>query len=161
MSYTNMSDILQQSFFNTLNRATTTTVISNVVSAILQQTTNTYLTKPVIFTLEHIMDLDPQAILSCMNWKTNTWDMCSIIQTNNTHTVCSCQSVTTLAVISQTDPCKSNLTVQCAMEFLQQIKYNIPQDLSQEVRRVWCSKFHIVNKNVFMDSVLILCISCT
>lgn len=49
-----------------------------------------------------------------------------------------------------------NLTVQCAMEFLEQIQYNIPQDLSKEVRRVWCSKFHIININVFMDSVLIL-----
>ncbi|XP_060715862.1 adhesion G protein-coupled receptor E3-like [Tachysurus vachellii] len=67
-----------------------------------------------------------------MNWKTNTWNTCSIIQTNNTHTVCSCQSMTTLAVISQTDPCKFNLTVQCAKQFLEQIQYNIPQDLSQE-----------------------------
>ncbi|GAA6086938.1 uncharacterized protein LOC113636404 isoform X3 [Tachysurus ichikawai] len=132
MSYTNMSDILKQSFFNTMTRATTTTVISNVVSAILKQTTNTDLTKPFIFTLKHIMPLDPQAILSCMNWETNTWDTCSIIQTNNTHTVCSCQIMTTLAVISQTNPCKFNLTVQCAMEFLEQIQYNIPQDLSKE-----------------------------
>ncbi|XP_017313077.1 adhesion G-protein coupled receptor G2 isoform X1 [Ictalurus punctatus] len=132
MSYTNVTDLLKPSFFNTVTSATNTTIMSAVVSAVLPITTNKGLTIPVDFTLTHITPLDPEAFLSCMDWETNTWDTCSLTHTNSTMTVCSCNRLTTLALISQTDPCRFNLTVQCAMAFLNQRQYNIAQDLPQE-----------------------------
>ncbi|XP_058236598.1 uncharacterized protein LOC131346879 [Hemibagrus wyckioides] len=131
MSFTDMADIFKPSFFDTVVRKTETIVISNVVSGIPFKT-NSYPSTPVNFTFKHIMPLKPQAILSCMDLEANRWGTCSLIQTNNTHTVCSCDSLTTLVVISQTDPCMLNLTEQCVMDFLEQIQYNIPAVLPQE-----------------------------
>jgi len=53
MSYNNMENLLKPDFFNTLND-TIKTMMSTVISATLQETTNTKLTKPVNFTIKHI-----------------------------------------------------------------------------------------------------------
>ncbi|XP_053085645.1 adhesion G protein-coupled receptor E3-like [Pangasianodon hypophthalmus] len=109
MSYTNMADMLEPTFFNTFTD-TKKTIMSMVVSVTLPKTTNTNLTEPVNFTLKHIQELDPEGILSCVYWKTDTWleEGCSIVQTNSTHTVCSCDHLSTFALIMQTDPCRSD-----------------------------------------------------
>ncbi|KAL6482075.1 hypothetical protein MHYP_G00101550 [Metynnis hypsauchen] len=78
MSYTNISSILKPTFFNTTKK-TVKTMMSNVVSATLPKTTNTQLNTPVNFTLKHIA-------------------------TNCSHTVCSCDHLSTFAVIMQTNP---------------------------------------------------------
>ncbi|KAI4888960.1 hypothetical protein NFI96_030610 [Prochilodus magdalenae] len=53
MSFASMATMLKPSFFNTSNNAVKT-MMSMVVSATLPKTTNTNLTTPVNFTLEHI-----------------------------------------------------------------------------------------------------------
>ncbi|XP_046693903.1 adhesion G protein-coupled receptor E3-like isoform X4 [Silurus meridionalis] len=126
MSYTNIS-----SLFSIVNQSTETTIMSPVVSARFLSF-KPDLTKPVDFTLTHITPLDPNAFLSCMDWETNSWDTCSLTQTSSTKSVCSCKNLTMFALISQTDPCSLNLTLQCAMDFLDQTQQNIVSDLSQE-----------------------------
>ncbi|XP_026787704.2 adhesion G protein-coupled receptor E3-like [Pangasianodon hypophthalmus] len=109
MSYTNMTNILKPTLFKTIT-STNKTMMSTVVSASLPKTANTNLTKPVKITFKHINELDPEGILSCVHWKTDTWleEGCSIVQTNSTHTVCSCDHLSTFALIMQTDPCRSD-----------------------------------------------------
>ncbi|XP_072513047.1 uncharacterized protein [Salminus brasiliensis] len=102
MSYANM---FNASFFST-TADSPSLMMSSVVSATLPKTTNTSLTEPINFTLKHsghIAELDPEGRLSCMNWKDIKWvaDVCSIISTNSTHTVCSCHHPGTFALIMQ------------------------------------------------------------
>ncbi|XP_036412960.1 adhesion G protein-coupled receptor E3-like [Colossoma macropomum] len=105
MSYTNISSILKPTFFNTTNK-TEKTMMSNVVSATLPKTTNTQLTKPVNFTLKHIADIDPNGTLTCVYWNNTEWIIhgCILLQTNSSHTVCSCDHLSTFALIMQTNP---------------------------------------------------------
>ncbi|KAF4075476.1 hypothetical protein AMELA_G00234860 [Ameiurus melas] len=109
MSYTNITNILQPTLFKT-NTSTSKTMMSTVVSALLPKTANNRLNNPVNFTFKHISDLDPEGILSCVCWKNDAWfeESCRIIQTNSSHTVCSCDRLATFALIMQTDPCRSD-----------------------------------------------------
>ncbi|XP_049325694.1 adhesion G protein-coupled receptor E3-like [Astyanax mexicanus] len=106
MSYSNMDNMLKPSFFNTTDNDTVKTMISTVVSATLPKTSDTRLTKPVNFTMKHIEETDPNGTLSCVYWKNTEWvvDGCSLVQTNSTHTVCSCVHLSTFALIMQTKP---------------------------------------------------------
>ncbi|KAL7845276.1 hypothetical protein AOLI_G00234680 [Acnodon oligacanthus] len=105
MSYTNISSILKPTFFNTTNK-TEKTMMSNVVSATLPKTTNTQLSAPVNFTLKHIADIDPNGTLTCVYWNDTEWIIhgCILLQTNSSHTVCSCDHLSTFALIMQTNP---------------------------------------------------------
>uniref|UniRef100_A0A8B9HE56 Adhesion G protein-coupled receptor E3-like n=1 Tax=Astyanax mexicanus TaxID=7994 RepID=A0A8B9HE56_ASTMX len=106
MSYSNMDNMLKPSFFNTTDNDTVKTMMSTVVSATLPKTNNTRLTKPVNFTMKHIEETDPNGTLSCVYWKKTEWvvDGCYLVQTNSSHTVCSCVHLSTFALIMQTKP---------------------------------------------------------
>ncbi|XP_052466645.1 adhesion G protein-coupled receptor E3-like [Carassius gibelio] len=103
MSYNTMENLLKPDFFNTPND-TIKTMMSTVISATLPKTTNTTLTKPVNFTLKHIREFDPNNSLSCVYWNISEWivDGCSVLKSNSSHTVCSCDHLSTFALIMQT-----------------------------------------------------------
>uniref|UniRef100_A0A8C1U2H7 GAIN-B domain-containing protein n=1 Tax=Cyprinus carpio TaxID=7962 RepID=A0A8C1U2H7_CYPCA len=103
MSYNTMENLLKPDFFNTSND-TIKTMMSTVISATLPKTTNTKLTKPVNFTLRHIREFDPSGSLFCVYWNISEWivDGCSVLKTNSSYTVCSCDHLSTFALIMQT-----------------------------------------------------------
>uniref|UniRef100_A0A673HCN4 Uncharacterized protein n=1 Tax=Sinocyclocheilus rhinocerous TaxID=307959 RepID=A0A673HCN4_9TELE len=102
MSYNTMENLLKPDFFNT-SKDMVNTMMSTVISATLPKTTNTKLTKPVNFTLKHIR-FDPSGSLSCVYWNISEWivDGCSVLKTNSSYTVCSCDHLSTFALIMQT-----------------------------------------------------------
>ncbi|XP_021333735.3 uncharacterized protein isoform X2 [Danio rerio] len=103
MSYTTMENLLKADFFNT-PKNTIKTMMSTVISATLPKTSNTALTKPVNFTFRHIREFDPNGSLSCVYWNISEWivDGCSVLNSNSSHTVCSCVHLSTFALIMQT-----------------------------------------------------------
>ncbi|XP_016375332.1 adhesion G protein-coupled receptor E3-like [Sinocyclocheilus rhinocerous] len=103
MSYNTMENLLKPDFFNT-SKDMVNTMMSTVISATLPKTTNTKLTKPVNFTLKHIREFDPSGSLSCVYWNISEWivDGCSVLKTNSSYTVCSCDHLSTFALIMQT-----------------------------------------------------------
>ncbi|XP_017538179.2 adhesion G protein-coupled receptor E3-like isoform X1 [Pygocentrus nattereri] len=103
MSYTNLSSVLKPNLFNPTNN-TMKTMMSTVISATLPRTTNKTLTTPVNFTMKHIEGIDPNGVLSCVYWEDTQWDVdgCVLLQTNSSHTVCSCVHLSTFALIMQT-----------------------------------------------------------
>ncbi|KAL7845284.1 hypothetical protein AOLI_G00234760 [Acnodon oligacanthus] len=105
LSYTNLSSLLDPSLFYTTAN-TVKTMVSNVVSATLPKTINTQLSTPVNFTLKHNEEIDPNAALSCVYWNDTHWvvDGCELLQTNSSHSVCSCVHLSTFALIMQTKP---------------------------------------------------------
>ncbi|XP_076842028.1 adhesion G protein-coupled receptor E3-like isoform X2 [Brachyhypopomus gauderio] len=105
ISYSNMSNFLKPSFFNTAN-TTLKTMMSTVVLATLPKTKIKQLTEPVNFTLKHTAELEPEGFLSCAYWNETEWvvDGCIIIQTNISETICSCTHLSTFALIMQTNP---------------------------------------------------------
>ncbi|XP_073698020.1 adhesion G protein-coupled receptor E1-like [Garra rufa] len=102
MSYNTMEDLLKPGFFNT-PKDTNKTMMSTVISVTLPKTTNTKLTKPVNFTFKHIREFDPSGSLSCVYWNISEWivDGCSVLETNSSYTVCSCDHLSTFALIMQ------------------------------------------------------------
>ncbi|XP_053085644.1 adhesion G protein-coupled receptor E2-like [Pangasianodon hypophthalmus] len=112
MSYTNMAAILKLKVFDT-SMIRRKSMMSAVVSATLPRTTNTHLTTPVNVTFTHIRKLDPEGVLSCVYWKETEWveDGCSITKQNSTHTVCSCDRLSTFALIIETDPVVTNAVI--------------------------------------------------
>ncbi|KAL6481975.1 hypothetical protein MHYP_G00100550 [Metynnis hypsauchen] len=101
MSYTNMSN---SSLFSTT--ISTMKLLSTVVSATIPRTENTSLTKPVNFTLRHTAELDTSDTPSCVYWKETDWvtDGCTLIESNSSHSVCSCDHLSTFALIMQIKP---------------------------------------------------------
>ncbi|KAL0202578.1 hypothetical protein M9458_000596 [Cirrhinus mrigala] len=100
MSYNTMENLLKPDFFNT-PKDMVKTMMSTVISATLPKTINTTLTKPVNFTLKHIREFDPSGSLSCVYWNINKWieDGCSVLESNSSHTVCSCDHLSTFALM--------------------------------------------------------------
>uniref|UniRef100_A0A673GB53 Mucin-5AC-like n=1 Tax=Sinocyclocheilus rhinocerous TaxID=307959 RepID=A0A673GB53_9TELE len=122
MSYNMMEKLLKPDFFNT-PKDTIKTMMSTVISATLPKTTNTKLTKPVNFTLKHIREFDPSGSVSCVYWNIREWivDGCSVLETNSNYTVCSCDHLSTFALIMQTshppenDPLLELLNLVCVI----------------------------------------------
>uniref|UniRef100_A0A673GFT0 Adhesion G protein-coupled receptor E14 n=1 Tax=Sinocyclocheilus rhinocerous TaxID=307959 RepID=A0A673GFT0_9TELE len=118
MSYNTMENLLKPDFFNTSN--TIKTMMSTVISATLPKTTNTKLTKPVNFTLKHIR-FDPSGSLSCVYWNISEWivDGCSVLKTNSSYTVCSCDHLSTFALnlLQEFDPSGSLSCVLALLTF--------------------------------------------
>ncbi|XP_036393771.1 adhesion G protein-coupled receptor E2-like [Megalops cyprinoides] len=103
IAYANMEDVLKAEFFHT-ERETNKTMMSDVVSASLSNTKNTTLLKPVNFTLRHLKQVDPEGQLTCVYWNHNGWivDGCKLTETNSNYTVCTCNHLSTFALIMQT-----------------------------------------------------------
>ncbi|XP_073698839.1 adhesion G protein-coupled receptor E3-like [Garra rufa] len=122
MSYNTMENLLKPDFYITPND-TIKTMMSTVISATLPRTTNTTLTKPVNFTFQHIREFDPNGSLSCVYWNISEWivDGCSVLETNSSYTVCSCDHLSTFALIMQTsrppedDPLMKLLSLVCVI----------------------------------------------
>ncbi|XP_016114007.1 adhesion G protein-coupled receptor L4-like, partial [Sinocyclocheilus grahami] len=121
MSYVTMENLLKPDFLHTSNN-TIKTMMSTVISATLPKTTNTKLTKPVNFTLKHIREFDPNGSLSCVYWNISEWivDGCSVLETNSSYTVCSCDHLSTFALVQISRPPKSDslldlLTLVCVI----------------------------------------------
>ncbi|KAK1802639.1 hypothetical protein P4O66_004284 [Electrophorus voltai] len=108
VSYTNIPSMLNRSFNSETNMEQT--LMSTLVSATLPKTTNKTLTKPVNFTLKHTPILNPDHIPSCVYWKETEWvvDGCTLIKTNSSHSVCSCDHLSTFALIMQINPTQSD-----------------------------------------------------
>ncbi|XP_036391959.1 adhesion G protein-coupled receptor E3-like [Megalops cyprinoides] len=104
IAYVNMEDVLKAEFFHK-ERKTSKTMMSSVISASLPNTKNTALPEPVNFTLRHLTQVDPESNLTCVYWNHNGWivDGCEARETNATHTVCTCNHLSTFALIMQTD----------------------------------------------------------
>ncbi|XP_066518207.1 adhesion G protein-coupled receptor E3-like [Hoplias malabaricus] len=107
MSYTNFSKWLGPDLYITTEN-TTKTMMSTVVSVKLFGVTNTQLTRPVNLTLNHTAEVEPDSTFVCVYWNNTKlqWDLdgCVLLQTNRTHSVCSCTHLSTFAVIMQTNP---------------------------------------------------------
>ncbi|XP_059410853.1 adhesion G protein-coupled receptor E3-like [Carassius carassius] len=122
MSYVTMENLLKPDFFNTSND-TIKTMMSTVISATLPKSNYTKLTKPVNFTFRHIREFDPNGSLSCVYWNISEWivDGCSVLESNNSYTVCSCDHLSTFALIMQTsrppesDPLLELLNLVCVI----------------------------------------------
>ncbi|KAG9262768.1 adhesion G protein-coupled receptor E3-like [Astyanax mexicanus] len=112
LSYTNVTNMMAPDLFTT-NENTTKTMMSTVVSATLIKITDTKLTKPVNFTFKHTADLIPDSNLTCVYWNNKAWvvDGCNLLQTNRSHTVCSCDHLSTFALIMQTKPPKDDVNL--------------------------------------------------
>ncbi|XP_073711516.1 adhesion G protein-coupled receptor E3-like [Misgurnus anguillicaudatus] len=102
MSYKIMENLLKPDFFNTSND-TVKIMMSTVISATLPNTPVRKLTKPVNFTFKHIREFVSEGNLSCVYWSFTEWivDGCSVVQSNGSHTVCSCVHLSTFALIMQ------------------------------------------------------------
>ncbi|XP_050969270.1 adhesion G protein-coupled receptor E1 [Labeo rohita] len=100
VSYRKMENLLKPDFFNT-PKDTVKTMMSTVISVTLPKTTNTKLTKPVNFTFRHIREFDPNGSLFCVYWNINKWIVkgCSVLKTNSSYTVCSCDHLSAFALV--------------------------------------------------------------
>ncbi|XP_026103143.1 adhesion G protein-coupled receptor E3-like [Carassius auratus] len=122
MSYVTMENLLKPDFFNTPEDMFKT-MMSTVISVTLPKTNYTKLTKPVNFTFRHIREFDPSGSLSCVYWNISEWivDGCSVLETNSSYTVCSCDHLSTFAIIMQTsrapesDPLLELLNLVCVI----------------------------------------------
>ncbi|KAL0202357.1 hypothetical protein M9458_000375, partial [Cirrhinus mrigala] len=103
--YNTMENLLKPDFFNTSN-GMVKTMMSTVISVTLPKTTNTKLTKPVNFTFKHIREFDPSGSLSCVYWNISKWivDGCSVLKTNSSYTVCSCDHLSTFSIVQTSHP---------------------------------------------------------
>ncbi|XP_036391928.1 adhesion G protein-coupled receptor E1-like [Megalops cyprinoides] len=104
MTYTNMEKVLKARLFHTEND-TIKTMMSAVFAASLPKTKNTTLPSPVNFTLRHLIQVDPEGQLTCVYWNQSRWivDGCEATETNSNYTVCTCNHLSTFALIMQTD----------------------------------------------------------
>ncbi|XP_041812401.1 adhesion G protein-coupled receptor E1-like [Chelmon rostratus] len=111
-----MESILSHQYFKTVNM---TEMYSDVFTAILPSMTNTNLTEPVNFTVQHKKTVPESGFVNCVYWedktetetgmrtertKTMRWSVegCWVAYTNENYTVCSCSHLSTFAVIMQT-----------------------------------------------------------
>ncbi|KAI4904930.1 hypothetical protein NFI96_022324, partial [Prochilodus magdalenae] len=98
ISYTNMANFLTPDVFGIM--------ASDVVSVTLLNTSNQELSKP--FNISQIQSRDiieAEGYPFCSNWKNNDWeyDDCEDIEMDTDHTVCSCQSLGTVSLITEDD----------------------------------------------------------
>ncbi|KAG5278159.1 hypothetical protein AALO_G00095840 [Alosa alosa] len=103
MVYKDMQEVLNASFFNT-GPGHSTSAMSNVVSVVLPHILNKTLLSPVNLTI-HLRRTRPKDKLSCVYWNVSAWieDGCHVSETNPTHTVCSCDHLSTFALIMTVD----------------------------------------------------------
>ncbi|XP_058236664.1 adhesion G protein-coupled receptor E1-like [Hemibagrus wyckioides] len=104
ISYTEMAKILKPR-----KTMSTREIMSTVVLGTFPKTTHTWFTRPVNITFKHTSELDTNDPLFCLYWEENNWveDGCVVTLTNRTHTVCSCDHISVLALIKETIPCKA------------------------------------------------------
>ncbi|KAI5617360.1 adhesion G protein-coupled receptor E3-like, partial [Silurus asotus] len=94
MIYADMKDFLKPN-------DQTKVLMSNVVSITLPKTQNKWLIQPINITFKHIRELNSEDTLSCVYWNKAEWNQlgCYVLQTNTTHTKCSCDLLSVFALI--------------------------------------------------------------
>ncbi|KAH1176227.1 hypothetical protein KIL84_020961 [Mauremys mutica] len=106
-SYVGMESLLNGSFFHG-QRATSVWPVrinSRVVSAFLTSQTKTDFPDPVNYTFRTIMPTSSPDKLICVSWEATdrrgSWSRagCGVVRSNATHTTCSCNHVSNLAVL--------------------------------------------------------------
>ncbi|XP_062381337.1 adhesion G protein-coupled receptor E3-like isoform X2 [Sardina pilchardus] len=104
MVYKTMREVLDASFFET-GRGETADMMSHVISVILPNTLNQTLLIPVNLTIQHLKRTSTKEKICCVYWNVSAWieDGCHVSDTNSTHTVCSCQHLSTFALIMTVD----------------------------------------------------------
>ncbi|KAL6482076.1 hypothetical protein MHYP_G00101560 [Metynnis hypsauchen] len=105
MNYINITNMMDANLFITAEN-TEKTMMSTVVSATLIKVNNVQFSTPVNFTLKHISVFKPDGKLFCVYWNISEWivDGCYLLQSNISHSVCSCVHLSTFALIMQTNP---------------------------------------------------------
>ncbi|EMP26100.1 EGF-like module-containing mucin-like hormone receptor-like 1 [Chelonia mydas] len=103
-SYMGMESILNGSFFHG-QRATSVWMNSRVVSAVLTSQTKSDFPDPVNYTFQNLMPSSSPDQLICVSWEATAWRGswsragCGVLHSNATHTTCSCNRVSNLAVL--------------------------------------------------------------
>ncbi|KAL2086210.1 hypothetical protein ACEWY4_017269 [Coilia grayii] len=103
--YNSMQEILNASFFKTETNQRAATM-SSVMSVVLPNAANKTLPNPVNLTIYHNRSASNAEVVSCVYWNVSAWikDRCYVSATNSTHTVCSCDHLSTFALIVSIDP---------------------------------------------------------
>ncbi|KAL2086234.1 hypothetical protein ACEWY4_017293 [Coilia grayii] len=104
MVYKSMHEALNGSFFTTED-SKTADMMSNVISIILPKTQNTTLPRPVNISIQHLRPVGLGNELWCVYWNVTAWikDGCHVSANNSTRTVCSCEHLSTFALIMTVD----------------------------------------------------------
>ncbi|KAK2833593.1 hypothetical protein Q5P01_017482 [Channa striata] len=106
LTVTGMESLLSHEYFHTANL---TEMYSDVITAILPSVNNTNLTEPVNFTIQHKKTAPESGMMTCVYWeepdggKPMGWSVrgCWVTFTNENYTVCSCNHLSTFALILQ------------------------------------------------------------
>ncbi|XP_067416443.1 adhesion G protein-coupled receptor E1-like [Emydura macquarii macquarii] len=106
-SYVGMESILNSNFFQGQNATSnsTTQMNSRVVGAFLTTQTRTNFTDPVNYTFKNTLPVNNPNKLICVSWEAkaqhSSWsgEGCRVLRANTTHTKCSCNHVSNLAVL--------------------------------------------------------------
>ncbi|KAL2086355.1 hypothetical protein ACEWY4_017414 [Coilia grayii] len=104
MVYKSMHEALNASFFKTED-SKYADMMSNVISIILPKTQNTTLPRPVNISIQHLRPVGLGNELWCVYWNVTAWikDGCHVSANNSTRTVCSCEHLSTFALIMTVD----------------------------------------------------------
>ncbi|XP_063065905.1 adhesion G protein-coupled receptor E3-like [Engraulis encrasicolus] len=100
-----MHEVLNASLFKTEDSGTTVAMMSNVISITLPNTHNRTLPQPVNISMQHLTSVGLQDKRFCVYWKVSSWiqDGCHVSATNSSRTVCSCDHLSTFALIMSVD----------------------------------------------------------
>ncbi|KAM8841981.1 adhesion G protein-coupled receptor E5-like [Synchiropus picturatus] len=122
LSYKNLESSLNQSFHALQGHAEdeakpTYQVFSRVVSVVVSNPSTENLSHPVEITLRHLQDADQSSEVSfvCAYWSDQgVWskDGCDQLHSNATHTVCSCQHLSSFAVLMALTPIEHTFELQ-------------------------------------------------
>ncbi|XP_072462640.1 adhesion G protein-coupled receptor E3-like [Notamacropus eugenii] len=109
LSYSTLGHIINGSFFEErhLQKVDNISLNSRVVSGTMRQGQHSNLTSPAILTFQHLRESYSlrQQVTLCVYWKSTQegagWSTegCSLLKTNDTHTSCNCNHLSTFAVL--------------------------------------------------------------
>ncbi|KAM4595785.1 adhesion G protein-coupled receptor E5, partial [Fundulus diaphanus] len=120
LSYKNLGGSVNRSFEDLKEKekdAVSFQVFSKVVSVVVSNPSTQNLSKPVNITFSHLEGIkqNPEARFICAYWnERGVWspDGCSQEQSNATHTVCSCEHLSSFAVLMALYPMKPSFELQ-------------------------------------------------
>ncbi|XP_063065818.1 adhesion G protein-coupled receptor E3-like [Engraulis encrasicolus] len=103
--YSKMHEILNASFFKIQHSRATVAMLSNVISITLPNAHNKMLPQSVNISMQHLKSVGLQDKRWCVYWKVSSWiqDGCYVSATNSSHTICSCDHLSTFALIMSVD----------------------------------------------------------
>ncbi|XP_066516579.1 adhesion G protein-coupled receptor E3-like [Hoplias malabaricus] len=91
---------------NTESRTAEYYLNSPVVTVCVSNIKTEHLSEPITFTFKHKQEDVSESKPSCVSWSNTKWtkDGCDLLQSNISHSVCSCVHLSTFALIMQTRP---------------------------------------------------------